>query len=114
MPGLSVLPVEVGPVAVLVPPGAFVRERAVGDGDVIVPVLGGEGAALVVDQGIACDWTQGTVSHTWVRSDLYLHQRLRDRVSKIDMEKRVEYAHTHCTNSHRYTHADEHTFKGTK
>lgn len=54
VPGLAVLPVEVGPVAVLVPPSPFVGEGAVGHGDVIVPVLGGEGSALVVGEGIAC------------------------------------------------------------
>lgn len=55
--GLAVFAVEVGPVAVLVPPGSFVRQRAVGDGDVVVSVFRGEGSALVVAQGVT--WEQG-------------------------------------------------------
>lgn len=50
--GLAVLAVEVGPVAVLIPPSPFVGEGTVGHGDVIVPVLGGEGSALVVGEGV--------------------------------------------------------------
>lgn len=56
MSGLSVFAVEVGPVAVLVPPRSFVRRGAVGDGDVVVSVLGGEGPALVVAQRVT--WSQ--------------------------------------------------------
>lgn len=39
---------EVDPVAVLVPEGTLVRKGAVGDGDVIVIVVRGEGSVLVV------------------------------------------------------------------
>lgn len=54
MPGLSVLAVEVGAVAVLVPPGPFVGHGTVGHSHVVVPVLGGEGAALVIGEGVSC------------------------------------------------------------
>lgn len=53
VPGLSVLAVEVGAVAVLIPPGPFVGHGTVGDGDVVVPVLGGEGASLVIGEGVS-------------------------------------------------------------
>lgn len=51
--GLAVLAVEVGPVAVLVPPGSFVRQGTVSDSDVVVSVFRGEGPALVVAQRVA-------------------------------------------------------------
>lgn len=54
MPGLSILAVEVGPVAVLIPPGPLVGHGAVGHGHIVVPVLGGEGAALVIGEGVPC------------------------------------------------------------
>lgn len=53
--GLAVLAVEVGPVAVLVPPGSFVRQGTVSDSDVVVSVFCGEGPALVVAQGVTCE-----------------------------------------------------------
>ena len=53
MAAVAVLPHEVDAVAVFVPEGAFVGQSAVGDGDVVVVVVGGEGPALVVDQGVA-------------------------------------------------------------
>lgn len=55
--GLAVFAVEVGPVAVLVPPGSFVRQGTVSDGDVVVSVFRGEGSALVVAQRVT--WEQG-------------------------------------------------------
>lgn len=54
MPGLSVLAVEVGPMAVLIPPSPLVGHGTVGHGHVVVPVLGGEGTALVVGEGVPC------------------------------------------------------------
>lgn len=54
MPGLSVLAIEVSAVAVLVPPGPFVGHGTVGHSDIVVPVLGGEGAALVIGEGVPC------------------------------------------------------------
>lgn len=54
--GLAVLAVEVGPVAVLVPPGSFVRQGTVSDSDVVVSVFRGEGPALVVAQRVT--WEQ--------------------------------------------------------
>lgn len=54
VPGLSVLAVEVGAVAVLIPPGAFVGHGTVGYRNIVVPVLGGERAALVVSEGVPC------------------------------------------------------------
>lgn len=57
MPGLSILAIEVGAVAVLVPPGPFVGHGTVGHSDVIVPVLGGEGATLVISEGVPCGKT---------------------------------------------------------
>lgn len=54
--GLAVFAVEVGPVAVLVPPGSFVRQGTVSDGDVVVSVFCGEGPALVVAQRVT--WEQ--------------------------------------------------------
>lgn len=55
MSGLAVFAVEVGPVAVLVPPGPFVRQGTVSDSDVIVSVFRGEGPALMVAQRITWD-----------------------------------------------------------
>lgn len=53
--GLAVLSVEVGPVAVLVPPGSFVRQGTVSDSDVIVSVFCREGPALVVAERVTYD-----------------------------------------------------------
>ncbi len=53
--GLAVFAGEVGPVAVLVPPGSFVRQGTVSDGDVIVSVFCREGPALVVAQRVTWD-----------------------------------------------------------
>lgn len=54
VPGLRVLPIEIGPVAVLVPPGALVRHGTVGNSNVIVSVLCGERASLVIAKGVSC------------------------------------------------------------
>lgn len=59
--GLAVFAVEVGPVAVLVPPGSFVRQGTVSDGDVVVSVFCGEGPALVVAQRVT--WEQRERKH---------------------------------------------------
>lgn len=59
MSGLAVFAVEIGPVAVLVPPGSFVRQGTVSDGNVVVSVFCGEGSALVVAQRITCDQRKG-------------------------------------------------------
>lgn len=62
VPVVSPVPIEVGQVAVLVPPGATVAQGAVAQGDVIVRVDGSPGLALVVGHGIA--WNPSTlVSH---------------------------------------------------
>lgn len=49
---LAVFAVQVDAVAVLVPPGAFVRQGTVSDSDVIVSVFSREGPALVVAQRV--------------------------------------------------------------
>ena len=59
MSGLAVFAVEVGPVAVLVPPGSFVRQGTVSDSNVVVSVFCREGAALVVAQRVTCDQRKG-------------------------------------------------------
>lgn len=53
--GLAIFAVEVGPVAVLVPPGSFVGQGTVSDSDVVVPVFRREGPALVVAQRVTWD-----------------------------------------------------------
>ncbi len=53
--GLAVFAVEVGPVAVLVPPGSFVRQGTVSDSDVVVSVFCREGPALVIAQRVTWD-----------------------------------------------------------
>lgn len=50
--GLAVFSIEVGPVAVLVPPGSFVGQGTVSDSDVIVSVFCREGPTLVVAQRV--------------------------------------------------------------
>ena len=52
---LAIFSIQVGPMAVFVPPGSFVGQSTVGHGDVIVSVLGGEGTALVIAQPVPCD-----------------------------------------------------------
>lgn len=59
MPVVSPVPIEVGQVAVLVPPGAAVAQGAVAQGDVIVRVDGSPGLALVVGHSIA--WRTSTL-----------------------------------------------------
>lgn len=54
MPGLPVLAIEVGAVAVLIPPGPFIGHGTIGHSNIVVPVLGGEGAALVIGEGVPC------------------------------------------------------------
>lgn len=58
--GLPVFAVEVGPVAVLVPPGSFVGQGAVSDSDVIVSVFCREGSSLVVAQRVTWVWRRNT------------------------------------------------------
>ena len=62
MSGLAVFSIEVGPVAVLVPPGSFVRQGTVSDSDVVVSVFCREGPALVVAQRVTCDQRKETDS----------------------------------------------------
>ena len=50
---VAIFPHQVDAVAVLIPKGTFVRQGAVGDGDVIVVVVGGERPTLVVGHGVA-------------------------------------------------------------
>lgn len=54
MPRFSVFPIEISPVAVLVPPGPLVRHGTVGNCDIIVSVLSGERASLVIAEGVPC------------------------------------------------------------
>lgn len=54
VPGLSIFPIEVGPVAVLVPPGPLVRHGAVGNSNIIVSVLCGERAPLMIAERVPC------------------------------------------------------------
>lgn len=51
---VSVSSHQVDPVAVLIPERSLVRQGAVGDGDVVVVVEGGERPAVVVGHGVAC------------------------------------------------------------
>lgn len=73
--GLAVFAIEVGPVAVLVPPGSFVRQGTVSDCDVIVSVFCREGTALVVAQRVTWGQKRGerarereTISKFWATS----------------------------------------------
>lgn len=59
MPVVSPVPVEVGQVAVLVPPGAAVAQGAIAQGDAIVRVNGSPGLALVVGHSIP--WRPSTL-----------------------------------------------------
>lgn len=52
VPVVSPVPVEVGQVAVLVPPSSTVAQGAVTQGNVIVWVNGGPGLALVVGHSV--------------------------------------------------------------
>lgn len=54
---VSVFSHQVDTMAVFVPEGSLVGQSTVGDGDVIVVVESGEGAALVVRHGVA--WRTG-------------------------------------------------------
>lgn len=51
---VSVSAHEVDAVAVLVPEGSLIRQSTVGDGDVVVVVVGGEGTSVVVGHGVPC------------------------------------------------------------
>lgn len=53
--GLAVFSVEVGPVAVFVPPGSFVGQGTVSDSNVIVSVFCRERPALVVAERVTCE-----------------------------------------------------------
>lgn len=52
MSGLAIFAIEIGPVAILVPPGPFVGQGTVSDSNVIVSVFCREGPALVVAQRV--------------------------------------------------------------
>ncbi len=49
---VTIFPHEVDTMTVFIPEGAFVGQGAVGDSDVIVIVIRGEGSTLVVSHGI--------------------------------------------------------------
>lgn len=49
---VPVLPHQVDTVTVFIPESAFVGQGAVGDCDIIIIVVGGEGSALVVRHGV--------------------------------------------------------------
>lgn len=53
--GLAIFAVQVGPVAVLIPPGTFIRQGTVCDSDVIVSVFSRKGPALMVTERITCN-----------------------------------------------------------
>lgn len=72
MSGFAVFSIEVGPVAVLVPPGSFVGQGTIGDGDVIVSVFCRERPALVVAQRVTCDQRRETEKAAESRK----HQRM--------------------------------------
>lgn len=44
---------QINPVAVFIPEGSFIGQSAVGDGNVVVMVVGGERPAVVVGHGVA-------------------------------------------------------------
>lgn len=69
----TVLPHEVDSMAVFIPEGALVGEGTVGDSDVVVVVVGGEGSALVVDHGVA--WREGNDSQTHKELGGFRHMR---------------------------------------
>lgn len=52
MAGVPIFPHQVDTVTVFIPKSSFIRQGAVGDSDVIIIVIGGEGAPLVVYQGV--------------------------------------------------------------
>lgn len=45
---------QINPVAVFIPEGSLIGQSAVGDGNVVVMVVGGERPAVVVGHGVAC------------------------------------------------------------
>lgn len=49
---VSIFPHEVDTVTVFIPEGAFVGQGAVGDSDIVIVVVGGEGSTLVVSHGV--------------------------------------------------------------
>lgn len=51
---VSVSSHEVDAVAVFVPEGSLIRQSAVGDGDVVVMVVGGKRTSVVVGHGVTC------------------------------------------------------------
>lgn len=50
---------EVDTVTVFIPEGAFIGQGAVGDGNVVVVVVGGEGSTLVVRHGVTWQRDRG-------------------------------------------------------
>lgn len=77
VPVVSPVPVKVGQVAVLVPPGAAVAQGAVAQGDVVVRVDGSPGLALVVGHSVA--WRPSTLVSKHERYfvlTIVLHQRV--------------------------------------
>lgn len=55
---VSIFPHQIHSMAVFIPKRSLVGEGAVGDGNVIVIVIRGEGSVLVIRQGIALRETQ--------------------------------------------------------
>lgn len=53
---------EVDAVAVFIPESTFVGQGTVGDGDVVVVVVGGEGSTIVVGHGVAWQMDRGESS----------------------------------------------------
>lgn len=52
MTAVPVFPHQVDTMAVFIPEGTFVGQGAVGHGDIIIIIVGGEGPALVVGHGV--------------------------------------------------------------
>lgn len=52
---ITVFSHEVDTMTVFIPKGTLIGQSAVGDGDVIIVVVGGEGSALVVSHGVTWD-----------------------------------------------------------
>lgn len=51
---ISISAHKVDAVAVFVPEGSLIGQSAVGDGDVVVVVVGGKGTSMVVGHGVTC------------------------------------------------------------
>lgn len=69
---------EVDAVAVLVPEGSLIRQSTVGDGDVVVMVVGGKRTSVVVGHGVTCRDKRRTYGSSHGRLLLLHHSRAPD------------------------------------